>query len=165
MILAVLSKDALKNPIFVFALTCALHYKVKIMLLHDQQSCPFPAERELNDTLIKGGLFKDKAVTFMKPYIDTVVQQILRKFQRYLDSKKQYDFLVLVGDRTIATTYPNKELRSNEAEMFKTFLCGANFITTTVFAAMTDEEDASIPKANDSESILYREIPHEKKKS
>jgi hypothetical protein len=171
MVLAVLSKDSLKDPKFVYALDCALHYKVRIMLLHDQASCYFPGENEQPETLLKGGVFKDKAVTFMKQYVDTCVDQILRKYQRFLDSKKEYDFLVLLGEplptnATDEDPYPKEKaspLGPRETQYITMFIRNATYLHTVVPQAFAEEEDPSEPQNTDSTNVMTRDIPDAKK--
>ncbi len=63
-----ISANCLKNPQFTSAVEYALSKEVKIILLHDHQSCLFPSEAEQPHQLMLAGVFKDKAVTFMEQY-------------------------------------------------------------------------------------------------
>lgn len=162
MVLAVLSLDCLEDPHFVYALDCARFYNIRIMLLHDQASCFFPGEHQQPESLLKYGVFKDKAVTFMKQYVDTCVDQIFRKYQRFIDSKKQHDFLVLFG-KTATDEYPQDNFSERENGFASMFIRSATRICTSVIQEFTEEEDASEPKENDQDRLSTRDLPDSKK--
>lgn len=138
------------------------------MLLHDQASCYFPGEKEQPETLFKGGVFKDKAVTFMKQYVDTCVDQILRKFQRFLDSKKQHDFLVLLGkpiknDQDLNDIEEESPLEEREKKFITMFIRNATYIHTIVPQAFSDQEDPAEPQEGDATNPLTQNISKVKK--
>jgi len=81
-LVAVLSKDFLKQKSSVYVMECALKHKKRIVLVHDQATCFFPGEAEQPQSLKDAHVFHDKAITYMKEYTDFVVKQVLKKALR-----------------------------------------------------------------------------------
>ena len=60
----ILSKDSLFRPGMVFAMECTLLYKnVRVILVHDVESCFFPGEDQQPENV--RSLFQEKAITHL----------------------------------------------------------------------------------------------------
>jgi len=78
----ILSKESLAIPSMVHYVEVAITNNVHVVLVHHQASCPFPGPAEQPPSLVQGGIFNDKAITFMEQFSDTCAEQLSRKLNK-----------------------------------------------------------------------------------
>jgi hypothetical protein len=96
MVLFLLSKNALRDPRFVFTVEAALPYNhIRRLCVHDATTCFFPSPSEQPQSLQNGGVFVEKAVTYLTglsylfpiltwiDYSDTVANEIITIFEEF----------------------------------------------------------------------------------
>jgi len=96
-VVAILSKDSLKNNAFVSGLELIkAHEDIKLILMHDAGSCYFPNHSEIPESVMS--LFAEKATTFLPDYAD-VVSDGLMESQRKAKSMfmMQNDIFGMMG--------------------------------------------------------------------
>jgi len=97
-VVAILSKDSLKNNAFISGLELLKEHNedIKLILMHDAGSCYFPNHSEIPESVMS--LFAEKATTFLPDYAD-VVSDGLMESQRKAKSMfmMQKDIFGMMG--------------------------------------------------------------------
>mmetsp|Transcript_4017 Transcript_4017/g.5638 ORF Transcript_4017/g.5638 Transcript_4017/m.5638 type:complete len:839 (+) Transcript_4017:81-2597(+) len=81
-VVLVLSKDSLKNSFVLFSCHAALAYNIRIILIHVQESAPFPSPVEQPQFLKGQDVFSHKATTFLEQFAGTAIDALVKKLKK-----------------------------------------------------------------------------------
>lgn len=132
----ILSKDVLSYASVRFAFKAALVYGVRVVLLHDQESCAFPGISEIPPFLQSTEIFHDKAITYHKQYLQACIDDLNKKLAKRTQAEEDVHTRAFLSHKRSSAQGLTGRLYQGLKDNYKIFLdseAGTLFILNLSF--------------------------------